>query len=99
MDIQTVLDKWRPEIQGYLKEMEGFAALKDPEAIIPRLSAMSARASTFRNTVIRSDHTRLVRFRIDEIDPFLSEVKNQFAFWSRYQSVIKDEQDLSRGGY
>ena len=99
LDIQEVLDKWRPEIQGYLQEMQGFEKIKNPQEIIPRLSAMSARVSTFRNAVIRSDNSKMMRFRIDEIDPFLGEIKNQFSYWSRYQSGIKDDWEMSKGGF
>ena len=91
------LNDWRPEILGYQKNMYEFHKTKDIKDILEQLSAFSARASWLRGLIIRSPKQEYVRFRIDELDPFIDEVREQFKIWSRYATIVTDEYKISKG--
>jgi len=97
-DQDETLIKFRKEILDYHKEMYNFSSSEEDVAdIMVKISAMSARVSWIRNLIVRSKLQYYQRFRIDEVDPFLSAVKDQFAIWSRYETVRRNEYDISRG--
>lgn len=91
---KDLIDKWRGELSGYIEDMTRFKNIRDPGEIIPMLSGMSSRASLFKFTIARDYSNEMTRFRHDELDPFLAEVKSQFDYWSRYHTVQKDEYDM-----
>jgi hypothetical protein len=95
MNSQDFLDECRPEILNYLKEMYDFHNLYDSREILRTLSAFSARASWMRNLAIRSTKNEIIRFRLDEIDPFLEEVERQFKIYSRLISANEFEYKLT----
>ena len=90
MKAQEILDSWRPELVSYLEEMVEFSS-RDSRDVLLTLSGFSARASYMRNFASRSKNDLIVRFRIDEIDPFLSEVDRQFKIYSRLITVAQAE--------
>lgn len=96
MNSEQVLKEWRPELLGYLKEMFTFHEMDDARDILKLLSAYSARASLMRNLAIRSSINEIIRFRIDEIDPFLVEVERQFKIYSRLITANQFEFDLTK---
>lgn len=96
MTSDEVFEKLRPELVGYLKEMHKFQDDPDLNGILRKLSGFSARASWMRNIVVRSQINEIVRFRIDEIDPFLSEVDRQFKIYSRILSSNQFELDMTK---
>ena len=96
MTSEEVFKKLRPELVGYLKEMHTFKDNPDLQEVLRRLSGFSARASWMRNVVVRSPINEIVRFRIDEIDPFLNEVDRQFKIYSRILSSNQFELDLTK---
>jgi hypothetical protein len=96
LNSDEVLKEWRPELIGYLKEMFSFHEAEDARDVLKLLSAYSARASLMRNLAIRSSINEIVRFRIDEIDPFLTEVERQFKIYSRLIAANQFEFDLTR---
>lgn|SRR5690606_18245864 len=98
MDIDEAVEKWTVELVGYLKAMRGFEKSRDTYEILCSLSAMSARASYFRNRSFQANHPKLNRLRLDVIDPFLEEVERQFKIWSRVQTVNQHEYTLAGGG-
>lgn len=95
MTSDEVLGQWRPEVLGYLKEMYTFKDEIDAREILRTLSAFSARASWMRNLAIRSSQNEIIRFRLDELDPFLDEVERQFKIYSRLISANQFELDLT----
>lgn len=95
MTSDEVLGEWRPEILGYLKKMYTFKDEVDAREILRTLSAFSARASWMRNLAIRSSQNEIIRFRLDELDPFLDEVERQFKIYSRLISANQFELDLT----
>lgn len=96
MDVKEVIETWRPEILGYLKEMRDFYQEEDCRLVLRTLSAYSARASYMRNFASRSGNEKINRFRIDELDPFLMEVDRQFKIYSRLISANQFEFDLTK---
>lgn len=96
MTSEEVLQKWRPELVKYLKEMYDFKDNPDTTEILKKLSGFSARASLMRNVVIKSPLDEIVRFRLDEIDPFIQEVDRQFKIYSRIISSNQFELDLTK---
>lgn len=96
MNSDQVLKEWRPELIGYLKEMFTFHEMEDARDVLKLLSAYSARASLMRNLAVRSSINEIIRFRIDEIDPFLTEVERQFKIYSRLISANQFEFDLTK---
>lgn len=96
MNSDQVLKEWRPELIGYLKEMFTFHEMEDSRDVLKLLSAYSARASLMRNLAVRSSINEIIRFRIDEIDPFLTEVERQFKIYSRLISANQFEFDLTK---
>ena len=95
MNSQEFLDECRPELLNYLKEMYDFHNQFDSRDILRQLSAFSARASWMRNLATRSSKNEIIRFRIDEIDPFLEEVERQFKIYSRLISANEFEYKLT----
>lgn len=96
MTSEEVFKQLRPELVGYLKEMHTFQNSSNIEEVLRRLSGFSARASWMRNVLIKSPINEVVRFRIDEIDPFLQEVDRQFKIYSRILSSNQFELDLTK---
>lgn len=96
-DIEATLQEYRDELLGYHKMMYKFQQIADPREILLVLSGYSARASWIRFTIIKSPHQKVIRFRIDELDPFLVEIDRQFKIWSRISAIVKDEYDMSKG--
>ena len=82
---------WRQELLGYLNRMAKFHEEQDYVSILGDLSAMSARASSMRQLIVRSNNDESKRFRLDEIDPFLKEVDRQFKDYSRSIAVVSQE--------
>jgi len=95
--IDNTLQEYRDELLKYHKEMYDFHKVRVPLEIQAKCSAFHARAAWIRNTIIRSPQQKVIRFRIDELDPFISEVKNQQAIWSRYSAILKDEYEMTKG--
>lgn len=91
------IDKYRQELISYLKEVYDFHKTDDVQDVMKTISAYRARASLIREGIVQSSNPKFNRFRIDELDPFLSEMKEQFAIWSRISSIRKDEWDMTRG--
>ena len=91
------LTEYREEFLSYLKEMFDFKQVDNPGEIMGTLSSMSARARWIRTLVVRSTKPEYVRFRIDELDPFIAETEIQFKIWSRIAAVAKEEFDMTRG--
>lgn len=95
--VESTIEGYRQEIIGYLKEVYDFHQSEDVQEVMKTISAYRARASLIREGVVQATHPKFNRFRIDELDPFLSEMKEQFAIWSRISAVRKDEWDMTRG--
>lgn len=89
---------YRQEIIDYHKEMYDFHKNEDDvSTILVKISAMSARVSWIRAIIIKSTIPYYNRLRIDHIDPCLTAIDMQFKIWSRYDSVRKNEYDISKG--
>lgn len=95
MNSQEFLEECRPELLQNLQKMYDFHNQFDSREILRTLSAFSARASWMRNLAIRSSKNEIIRFRIDEIDPFLEEVERQFKIYSRLISANEFEYKLT----
>ena len=96
MTSEEVLKNWRPELIDYLKEMYEFRNNPDIGEILMMLGQMSARASLMRNLCMRSSNNDIIRFRLDEIDPFINEVDRQYKIYSRLLSANQFELDLTK---
>lgn len=90
------LVNWRRELDGYYKEMVSFSEV-EPDEIFRSLSAWTARASYMRSQIVRIDSKAWVKFRTQEIDPFISECDRQFRVWSRVFAVQSLDWNMSRG--
>lgn len=95
--VEEQIQKYRKELISFLKDCYDFQNRDDIGEILKDLSAFSARASLIRSLIIRSNHPKFNRFRIDELDPFLVEVDRQFKIWSRVSSVEQFEWDKIKG--
>ena len=91
-----IVDSWRKELLGYLKEMHDFKSLNDISLILRKLSGFSARASYMHAIAVRSGNKEVSAFRTKEIDPFLKETEFQFRVWSRVNSVYQQEWEMSK---
>jgi len=85
------------ELDGYLARMSDFPAL-DLGDVFSQLAAMSARATTIRLWIARSETRMLAAFRTRQLDPFLEECDRQFRLWSRTQAVRQMDWEMSKGG-
>lgn len=94
--LSEVLREWREELDGYYSVMKGFDSL-NPDQVLRKLAAMSARFSEIRTQIVRRENVELKKFRTTEIDPFLGECDRQFKIWSRLISVSRMEYDMSYG--
>lgn len=92
-----VIEGYRKEIVGFHKQMYDFHDSRDPMEIMCKLSAISARVSWLRTSIIDKPSPLCNRLRIDHIDPCLAEVDRQFKIWSRISTLTRDEYDMSRG--
>ena len=90
----TTVATLREELDGYYSEMKGFSEF-DLEEVYLKLSAWSARASEIRSTLVRQESRAAMAFRTKEIEPFLSEIKNQFGIWSRIQAHRETDYKLA----
>lgn len=89
------IESWREELGGYLKLIPTFQRLPIHE-ILKMLSAWSGRAYYIRSKVVRSTASSAQTFRTQEVDQFIQAVDTQFKIWSRAQSGMKDEWEMSR---
>ena len=92
------LTKAREEITSYHAEMCEFKTYEDIKKILLTLSGYSARAMYIRNAFIRSPVNEIMRFRIDELDPFLNEVDRQFKVFSRLATLYDNEREAMNKG-
>jgi len=100
LSIQNVdeqLEKFRGEILEYLTECYEFHTVEDIVEILRKISAYRARASWIRFGIIKGTNPKFNRFRIDELDPFIAELDNQFKIYSRVSSVQQFEWEMSKG--
>lgn len=95
--VEQQIEKYRAELVGYLREVYDFHQSDDTIEILSTISAYRARAALIREGVVQSSHPKFNRFRIDELDPFINELKEQFAIWSRISTIRRDEWDMTRG--
>lgn len=89
-DIETL----REELDYYYSEMRGFSEYELEEVYL-RLSAWSARVNEIRTQIVRQESRAFLSFRTKEIEPFLSEIRNQFSIWSRVQSTRETDYKLA----
>lgn len=94
---EEVVKSWREELLGFLREMADFANLNDPQIILRKLSAFSARATYMNNLIGSSKNRQLTEFKFEEIVPFLKENEFQFKVWSRVASITTSEWEMSKG--
>lgn len=92
--LSQAISTWRKEIDTYYDKMEGFEN-DEIRSILISLGSFAARVDHMRLKVIRSTNPEAKRFRLDEIDPFLSAVDRQFKIWSRIQSQVEAEWKMS----
>ena len=77
--------------------MADFGNVNDPNYILKKLSAFSARATYMNNLIGSSKNRQLTEFKFDEIVPFLKENEFQFKVWSRVASITTSEWEMSKG--
>ncbi len=94
---EEVVKAWREELLGFLREMADFVNVNDPNYILKKLSAFSARATYMNNLIGSSKNRQLTEFKFDEIVPFLKENEFQFKVWSRVASITTSEWEMSKG--
>lgn len=88
---------FQAEIDQFFAQMADFSEI-DLRGALASLAAMSARVSYMRSQIIRNEGRVAKSFRTGQIEPFLDEVDRQFRTWSRLQSVVQMEWDISKGG-
>jgi hypothetical protein len=91
------LATWREELDEYHEAMADFPSC-EPSEIFRSLAAYSARASYIRGQVMRVDNRALTNFRTKELDPFINTLDYQFKVWSRYQTTVQMEWEISGNG-
>lgn len=103
MKIEDAIPQWCKELQEYVKEMHGtaekagFSQTADLEQVMRALSGFSSRATHIRLMLVNHpNNPKCTRMRIDTVDPFLEEVERQFKFFSRIQTIIQSEMELTR---
>ena len=94
---EEVVKAWREELLGFLREMADFVNVNDPNYILKKLSAFSARATYMNNLIGSSKNRQLTEFKFDEIVPFLKENEFQFKVWSWVASITTSEWEMSKG--
>lgn len=97
MDAETFVSTSREEINTYFKEIAKFKDSKDLEDILVKIASYSARASFMAAQASKSNSPVVSKFLDTELDGFLNEVQFQFKVWSRIQSVMQYEFELSKG--
>lgn len=91
------LDALRGELTGFYAQMRDFQG-RDIRVVLAEIAAMSARASEIRHGLIHGESRAESAFRTKQLDPFLDEVDRQFKVWSRVQTVLAMEWDMSKAG-
>lgn len=86
---------WREELDSYYELMETFETY-DVDEILRALSAMTARVSHIRSSVVRNENRQTQSFRTRELDPFLEEADRQFKIWSRILSIRSMDWEMSK---
>lgn len=87
------LEGWRVELDAFYDLMDKFPL--NEENVFHLLSAMSARASRIRSTVVRREDRAMQWFRTQELDPFLKECERQFKYWSRILTASQHEWEIT----
>jgi histidinol-phosphate/aromatic aminotransferase/cobyric acid decarboxylase-like protein len=96
LEITEAVDKYNAEFKDKLKEMQDFWKSNDIEDILRTLSRFTSRAAHVRYVLTDyPNNPRATRFRIDKIDPFITEADRQFKIYSRIQSITETEMKLS----
>lgn len=94
MTEQEVIENWAKELTNYLLQMTKFRDLSASE-ILQNISAWSARAYYIRSKLVRSSHPKAKTLKTQEVDPFIQACDTQFKVWSRHQSIIREEWEMS----
>lgn len=80
------LAAWRGEVDLYHEKICAFDEV-EPDEIFIILAGVTARASEIRKELTRMPRRDANAFRINEIDPLISECDRQFKLWSRLVAV------------
>lgn len=92
----NTIESYRLELDEYYVEIAGFAKMQMTE-VFQRIAGYTARMSYIRMVIQRLPETRpLIKFRTQELDPFLEECQNQFRLWSRHATMLQHEWEISK---
>jgi hypothetical protein len=91
-----VVEAIRAELATYLHDMSAFTG-SEPDLVLQRLSAISARATEIRIHLSRSDSRLASKIRVSEIEPLIEECDRQFRIFSRLFSMREFDLKLSGG--
>lgn len=86
----------RAEIDEYSTMLKDL----DPEDIkdnIKIVLSIHARIVEIRTQVVRSKEDKLMKFRTQEIDPFLTALNFQYTGWSRLGTFMENEWKMAKG--
>lgn len=90
------LDQLRAEFDGYYARLKTFSSL-EPDEVMAEVSAVAARLTEVRATLLRDRGQRANRLRLDEVDPLLEQLDFQFKVHSRIQATREMDFRMSGG--